>query len=183
MNRRKALSLTATLLGTTIIGSEVLLSGCSVKEGPVFDPSQEQIYLLDMVGETILPETEHSQGAKAAEIGRFMKSIVADCYDEEEQAIFTDGLENIARLAQNSYGSSFAEMSEADRLVMLTELDEASRSNTKEGPIHYYVMMKQLTIWGYFSSEIGSREALRFNPVPGRFEGCIPYVSGEKAWA
>lgn len=183
MNRRKALSLTATLLGTTIIGSEVLLSGCSVKEGPVFDPSQEQMTLLDMIGETILPETEQSQGAKAAQIGRFMTSIVADCYNEEEQAIFTDGLENMARLAQNSYGNSFAEMSEADRLEMLTGLDKASIANTEEGPTHYYVMMKQLTIWGYFSSEIGSREALRFNPVPGRFEGCIPYVSGERAWA
>ena len=183
MNRRKALSLTATLLGTTIIGSEVLLTGCSVKEGSAFDPSQEQIALLDMVGETILPETEQSQGAKAAQIGRFMKSIVSDCYDEEEQAIFTDGIESIFLLAKDNYGISFVQMSEADRLEMLTGLEEASGANTGEGPIHYYVMMKQLTIWGYFSSEIGSKEALRFNPIPGRFEGCIPYVSGEKAWA
>jgi hypothetical protein len=183
MNRRKALSLTATLLGSTIIGSEVLLSGCSIKEGPVFDPSQEQIDLLDMIGETILPETEQSHGAKAAQIGKFMKSIVADCYDQEEQTSFTDGMDNIASLSLDSYGSPFAEMSEKDRLELLSGLEEASRANAEEGSTHYYVMMKQLTIWGYFSSEIGSREALRFNPVPGRFDGCIPYVAGEKAWA
>jgi hypothetical protein len=44
-------------------------------------------------------------------------------------------------------------------------------------------MMKQLTVWGYFTSEAGATKALRYVPVPGRYEGCIPYTKGEKAWA
>ena len=44
-------------------------------------------------------------------------------------------------------------------------------------------MIKQMTVWGYFSSEVGATQALRYVPVPGRFEGCIPYNEGEKAWA
>lgn len=43
-------------------------------------------------------------------------------------------------------------------------------------------MMKELTIWGYFTSEPGTTKALRYNPIPGRFDGCIPYT-GENAWA
>jgi hypothetical protein len=44
-------------------------------------------------------------------------------------------------------------------------------------------MMKQLTLWGYFSSEIGMKQALRFLPIPGRYDGALPYKKGDKAWA
>jgi hypothetical protein len=43
--------------------------------------------------------------------------------------------------------------------------------------------MKQLTMLGYFTSEVGSTQALRYVPVPGKYEGCIPYKKGDRAWA
>ena len=43
--------------------------------------------------------------------------------------------------------------------------------------------MKQLTLWGYFTSKEGMTKALRYNPVPGRYEGCIDYKKGEKSFA
>ena len=50
-------------------------------------------------------------------------------------------------------------------------------------PAHYFRMMKELTLWGYFTSEPGATKALRYVAVPGRYEGCIPYKKGDKAWA
>ena len=50
-------------------------------------------------------------------------------------------------------------------------------------PSHYYTMIKQLTLWGYFSSEIGSKQALRWVPIPGKYDGNLPYKKGDKAWA
>ena len=41
----------------------------------------------------------------------------------------------------------------------------------------------ELTLLGYFTSEIGSKQARRYVAVPGRFEGCIPYKKGDKAFA
>jgi len=43
--------------------------------------------------------------------------------------------------------------------------------------------LKQLTIWGYFTSEVGATKALRYNPIPGRYDACIDYKPGDKAWA
>jgi hypothetical protein len=48
---------------------------------------------------------------------------------------------------------------------------------------HYFRMMKELALLGYFTSEIGHKQARRYEPVPGRFEGCIPYKKGDKAYA
>jgi hypothetical protein len=44
-------------------------------------------------------------------------------------------------------------------------------------------MMKQLTMLGFFTSEVGAKQALRYVPVPGRYDGCAPYKKGDKAWA
>ena len=56
-------------------------------------------------------------------------------------------------------------------------------TKTAEQPTHYFTMIKQLTLWGYFSSEIGATQALRYVAIPGKYEGCVPYKKGDKAWA
>lgn len=54
---------------------------------------------------------------------------------------------------------------------------------TAETPTHYFRMMKELSMLGYFTSEIGCTQALRYVESPGRFDPCVPYVKGERAWA
>jgi hypothetical protein len=44
-------------------------------------------------------------------------------------------------------------------------------------------MIKQLTILGYFTSETGATKALRYEAVPGKYDGAYPYKKGDKAWA
>ena len=53
----------------------------------------------------------------------------------------------------------------------------------RENPSYYFTMMKELTLLGYFTSEIGCTQAKRYVETPGKFEGCIPYAKGDKAWA
>jgi hypothetical protein len=43
--------------------------------------------------------------------------------------------------------------------------------------------MKQLTLFGFFTSEAGSTRVSRYRPVPGPYRGCVPYVEGETFWA
>jgi hypothetical protein len=50
-------------------------------------------------------------------------------------------------------------------------------------PAHYFRMMKELALLGYFTSEIGCTQAQRYVESPGRFDPCVPYHPGEKAWA
>jgi hypothetical protein len=48
---------------------------------------------------------------------------------------------------------------------------------------HYFRMIKELTLLGYFTSEIGYTQAMRFEETPGGFEPCGPYQAGETVWA
>jgi hypothetical protein len=54
---------------------------------------------------------------------------------------------------------------------------------TVNQPAHYFRMMKELALLGYFTSEVGCTRAMRYIESPGRFDPCIPYTPGEPAWA
>ena len=54
---------------------------------------------------------------------------------------------------------------------------------TADEPPHYFRMMKELALLGYFTSEIGYTKAMRYVESPGRFDPCAPYAPGERAWA
>lgn len=54
---------------------------------------------------------------------------------------------------------------------------------TADSPSHYFRMMKELTLLGYFTSEIGYTKAMRYVEAPGRFDPCVPYTPGEVLWA
>ncbi len=54
---------------------------------------------------------------------------------------------------------------------------------TADAPTHYFRMVKELTMLGYFTSEIGYTKAMRYVESPGRFDPCVPYTPGERSWA
>lgn len=145
------------------------------------------ILLLDEVGETILPTTAASPGAKAAKIGEFMKVIVTDCYEAKDQEAFLAGIGTLNEKARKAYRKDFPELKAEEKTEFLTALDQEAKTYTEtreaNAPNHYFTMIKQLTLWGYFSSEVGASQALRYVETPGRWEGCIPYEKGDKAWA
>jgi hypothetical protein len=59
----------------------------------------------------------------------------------------------------------------------------ADTTITADSPPHYFRMMKELALLGFFTSEVGMTKAMRYVESPGRFDPCLPYKAGEKAWA
>jgi hypothetical protein len=180
----------ALILGGTVIGANIFLEGCrpadkKVMTGLDFQP--EDIAYLDEIADTILPTTASSPGAKAAAVGTFMTVMVKDCYEEKEQKIFVEGMNKLQDACKKKNDKYFMECTPQQRHDLLVELDKEQRDHTKdkkkEDADHYFRMMKELTLLGYFTSEIGATKALRYVESPGRYDACIPYKKGDKAWA
>lgn len=188
MNRREALSSVALLFGGTIIGAEFFLSGCKANDRKVtgLPLSKEDVAYLDEIAETIIPTTD-SPGAKAAKVGDFMNTWVTDCYEEKDQKAVLEGMNTINELSRKKFDKNFLEATPQQRTQLLTDLDKeanAYNEKKKEGDAnHYFTLLKQMTVTGYFTSELGATKALRYEPVPGRYDGCYPYKKGDKAWA
>lgn len=191
MNRRDALGRVALLLGGTVVGAEMFLSGC--KNAPDKNIgaggtnfSNDDIAWFDEIAETILPATD-TPGAKDAKVGAFWATIVKDCYTEADQKVFLDGMKKLNDACQQKNGKSYMESTPEQRHDLLVALDKEQKdymaSKKKDDPTHYFRMMKELTLWGYFTSEPGATKALRYVAVPGKYVGCMDYKKGDKAWA
>lgn len=188
MNRRDAIERVAWLLGGAVIGTEFFVAGCKAPgAGSVADLSKpETVAYMDEIAETILPRT-NTPGAKDAKVGKFMVVMVNDCYTPEDQKTFVDGLAKIDDATNKKYSVKFMGADAKQRAAILTDLDKeaAAYNKTKKekDPNHFYTMIKQLTLLGYFTSEEGATKALRYVPIPGKFVGDYPYKKGDHAWA
>ncbi|MBY0481282.1 MAG: gluconate 2-dehydrogenase subunit 3 family protein [Chitinophagaceae bacterium] len=189
MNRREAISSVALLLGGTLLGAEAFLSGCKNTDKNALAAvnfSKDDIAFLNEIGETILPAT-NTPGAKEAKVGEFMSVYVKDCYEAKDQTIFVEGLKKLDDASKKKSGKTFMESTTQQRHDLLVDLDKEAKDYQKTkketDPTHYFRMLKELTLMGFFTSEVGATKALRYVAVPGKYEGCIPYKKGDKAWA
>jgi len=195
IDRREAIRRVTTLLGgLALVGGSSLVSACeqaqrgaAAARGGAGTFTARDIALLDEVAETILPETK-TPGAKAAQVGPFMALMVNDTYDEGDQAVFRDGMRQLDAACQAMHHTSFMEATPPQRLALLEQLDREQKAymDARKGddtPAHYFRMMKELALLGYFTSEIGYTKAMRYAETPGRFDPCVPYTPGEPSWA
>ena len=188
LTRREAIQrVTALLGGAALIGQSVWLAELATaqrRRKALF--SEADVVLLGEVADTILPETK-TPGAKAAGVGPFIAMMVTDTYDPGEQRMFTTGLATLERESKTQNGGGFMASSPAQRVALLERLDreaiEYMRQPGAQARPHYFRMIKELTLLGYFTSEIGYTQAMRYVETPGRFDPCITYTAGDKAWA
>lgn len=185
MNRRQLLKLISASTGMALVGGNTLLAGCARTEikGVNKNFTAGDVLLLDEVAETILPRTD-TPGAKDAEVGQFMTVMVNDCYTPEEQAIFHRGLPQIEAASQSAYGVGFMALDADQRHTLVSQLDQDAKVyNRNHQDPHYFTLIKQLTLMGFFTSRIAATEVFRYMAIPGYFDGCLPYEEGDRAWA
>ncbi len=194
ITRREAiLRVSAMLGGVALAGQGAMLAGCAGQAAvseqrasgdPLFNDGD--VALLDEIADTILPETD-TPGARAAGVGPFMALMVADTYDEREQQVFRDGMAALDDECREMHGTPFLSATPEQRLALLRKLDAEQlaymHARPADAPAHYFRMMKELTLLGYFTSEIGYTQAMRYTETPGRYDPCVPYEPGERAWA
>lgn len=190
MDRRQALQNVALLLGGTVVGGSIFLqTGCKTdakRVNEVFD--EDQVKYFDEIAETILPRTA-TPGAKDAAVGAFAAVFVNDCYNDEQQKLFMSGFTEIEKRSKEKFDKGFMAATPAQRTELLTEIDKERREwqmkpdEERNKLDHYFRLMKEVTLLGFFTSEPGATQALRYVAVPGRYDGCVDYKKGDRAWA
>ena len=106
---------------------------------------------------------------------------------DREQKTYTDAREAAGRSSRTGADSAKTDAATKAEAHLPDQRKEAAPGTataiTADAPAHYFRMMKELALLGYFTSEIGYTQAQRYVESPGRFDPCVPYQRGEKAWA
>jgi gluconate 2-dehydrogenase gamma chain len=190
MNRREALQRTALVLGYAISGPALMgiMNGCKAAPELTYTPSfftKEQAETVSELAQLIIPKTD-TPGAKEAGVPGFIDQILQECFTTEDQQRFITGLTEFEADVKTSFGDTFVYL-DAEKQTQAFQKHhdaavEAARAKPSE-PKPFVLMVKELTLLGFFTSEPGATQVLQYEAVPGRYTGCAPLAEVGKAWA
>jgi glucoside 3-dehydrogenase (cytochrome c) hitch-hiker subunit len=168
MNRRHALMGLSAIAGHALFPDVLAAFAASLASGaqdgwPVQVVNDSQSRILTEAVDTILPQTS-TPGAKAARVHVFVDLALAKCASPADQKKMLAALDAL--------GPAFVTAAPAARQKALEAMDKDA-----------FAMLKELTVLGYFSSEIGATQALAYDKVPGGYWGCLDLKPGQKGWA
>lgn len=182
MDRREALRLATMLLGGALSASctRALLSGGTGRGTPA-TPALDaaQLRQVSRAAERIIPRTD-TPGAIDAGVPDFIHRIVAEWYTTAERATFLDGLAALDRDAHERFGRIFADLGNAEQDALLAALESPVPPRTAPAPI--FAQLKELTVLGYYTSEVGAAAELIYRPLPGQYRGDALFHEHGKQW-
>jgi hypothetical protein len=149
------------------------------------DPHQNAtvVAMIDL----IIPATD-TPGAKGTRVNEFIDVILTEWATEEERKQFLDGLAGIDKQSNELYGKNFVDASAAQQEAQLRAIDDIEMGNRQRPSRHgntvpepdsqlkgpFWVAFKNITIHGYYTSEIGFKQELKLEIMPGAYHGCGP---------
>ena len=182
LNRRDAIRGAALSFGPLLFGT-LTLAGPAGAAAAVSAPplawtpralSAEQARLVEVVAEHIVPTTD-TPGARAAGVPQFIDRALAEYYLPADAARIRAGLDRLDADAKAAHGAPFLALSGPDQVAQLARYD------AERAP--FFTALKDLTLTGYFQSKPGATLALRYDPVPGDYKGCVPLKDIGRGWA
>ena len=198
MNRRQLLKRTSWLLGGMLTASMVrgVTAGEeSLRKAAVAFFSGPQRHRVSVLAELIIPPTD-TPGAIGAGVPDFIEMMVAQWYTETERLLFMQGLQDIDDWCLDTHGADLLGSSEAQQIAALEAMEQAAagyKSNALDVEAEmadkidentpFFTKLKELTVIGYYTSEVGATQELAYNSMPMRFEGDIPLAQIGRQWA
>jgi hypothetical protein len=157
-----------------------------------FNPHQNATVVI--MTDLIIPETE-TPGAKAARVNEFIDMILTDWAHSDERQKFLTGLEDVDKRSNVLFAKDFVDLTALQQDELLREFDQrlaVERSDLAAKPyirrLHYnqleggfFEILKHMTLYGYYTSEIGFSKELHKEIIPGAYHGCTPVADTSKA--
>jgi gluconate 2-dehydrogenase gamma chain len=183
MNRREAIQRAALLLGVAI--SPSILQGVLHAQTPAAAAGAKPQFLTaahfataSAIAERILPRTD-TPGAIDVGVPAFIDLMAGKFMTDTERRTFTAGLADVEAKSNATHRASFAQLTVAQQDTLLKAMADAAQKQSGT----FFHQIKELTILGYFTSEPVGKNVTHYEPIPGRYQGCIPLAEvGNRAW-
>ena len=135
----------------------------------------------------ILPETD-TPGAKGARVNEFIDLILTDWAIPEERKAFLEGLAGIDKQSSELFGKNFVDASAQQQEAQLRAIDDVWMANRQRPVRHgntvpevdaqlkgpFWVVFKNITLHGYYTSQVAFQKELKMEIIPGAQHGCAP---------
>lgn len=183
ISRREAIRRAALMLGVALTPSLFSTalqaqSGLTTTVSGLRYLSESQQAMVAIIAERILPKTD-TPGAVDAGVPDFINIIYGKYLNEDDKIMFSAGLDEVATRALKLYNKNIAQLSFEEQDHLLRDIARASQALPKS----FFLQIKELTVVGYFTSELVGKTVLKYDPIPGRYDPCIPLSEvGNAQW-
>jgi hypothetical protein len=178
LNRRALLLGAVVLLGGAAALTRFTARSRGAASAPGTGMSAEQYALLEQVSEIMIPATD-TPGAIAAGVPGFIRHMLVHWASAASRSELSGVLEDIEKQAWARYGAAFVELPPERRHAVVRDFDIERIG--RQDPA--YAKFKHLVLLGYYHSEIGATQELRFELVPGAWRSCVPFTEIGRATA
>ena len=180
VSRRAALKALGTGIGTVAalpwLSDEGLLAFARIQETnaapqlKVLAPAQ--FATLEMLVDAIIPTDERSPGAKQARVADYIDLLLSES-DRELTLQWLGGFAALDVEAMSRFRAPFGKLA-ADQIDAILQTISRNEKAPQTPLETFFVMAKQATIRGYYTSEIGIHQDLRYkgNQFLREFVGC-----------
>ncbi len=158
--------------------------------------SDTQRRIVAAMAEVIIPRTD-TPGAIDAGVPQFIELMAADWFNDRERGIFEAGLADMEKRITHEYGAPFDQLTPDQQLDILEALEDAASDadwygfgSTAERDFRefdssapFICQVKELTVWGFFTSEKGATQVLRYDAMPMEFDGALPLSPDDSSWS
>lgn len=185
MKRRTAIKNSAFLLGGMLSASAVatIFNSCvAPTAGEVWTPhflSVKEGQIVTRITDILIPTTD-TPGAVDALVPQFIDRVLNTHTKPKQQEFVKAGFKTMEEACKAATGKSFMDCSAEESLTFLQAQEKEFIDG--KGP-NFFGLLKQTIYRGFFSSEEGATEVLMYDPVPGNYDGCIPYSEVNGTWA
>lgn len=175
LSRREAIRRSALFLGVAALSPSLMTGVLRAQDGRVPGPksasglSPKQLETLSAVAERILPKTD-TPGAIDVGVPAFIQLMYSEYMTEAERKTLSEGLADVEKRSAGAHKKAFSKLSSQQQDAMLRKIAEESQKKQRT----FFHLMREVTVLGYFTSEQVGKTVLHYDPVPGRFDPCVP---------
>lgn len=178
LDRRQVLASVTAMFGAAVC-APLSRAVAGVPQAALTPLSPGHKALLTAIADRIIPPTD-TPGAAQAGVGDFIEMMFQHFYVPEERQRLIKAVDQFDADAVRSHGKRFGALTPEVKDRLLQDWTEGKLKDVD--PLRFEEV-KQLTLSGYYSSEVGMTEEQVYLPVPGSYDGAYPYEKVGKAFA
>ncbi|NHN37353.1 gluconate 2-dehydrogenase subunit 3 family protein [Pseudomaricurvus alcaniphilus] len=165
---------------------------------PVF-LNREEAFAVTQIADAIIPASE-IPGAVDVAVPQFIDLLLKDVFSIPEREKFRQGLQVFLKQYAHQYGAAFHKSSvqlqrqfieknytlspesTINVLELVAEIDAPRGRENEYFLSSFLVTQRELTIKSYFTSEKIAKQVLSYDPIPGRYDPCMPVSEVGNVW-
>jgi len=181
MKRRKVLKYSGLLTAAGLSAGTIsaIISGCGPSQPAPSDVTGwnvDQIEQLKAITNVIMPTTD-TPGAIDANIADDFAMHVNSNFESDDKEAFMAGLTDLDNRSNSMFSQNFTSLEISDQESVLNAIaDEGGEPN-------FFEVVKGMTVYLFFTSEVGATQVLNHLPIPGEYQPCIDYAEVGATWA